>query len=142
MKRELTVSLLALGVATCVLLLHHFLSIERARKVSHLAAMPGRSIGSFQPATHVPGGAAQRFQLQVIDPGQGVPRTIQVDAILNVKEKVKNSISFSGGTSGFGGSFIGAGYSTNNIMGHGESISIQAQGGTRAYQYVFTFTEP
>ncbi len=107
MKRELTVSLLALGVATCVLLLHHFLSLERARKVSYL----------------------------------GVPRTIQVE-VLKVNEKGKGSISFSGGTSGFGGSFVGAGYSTKNFMGHGESISIQAQGGTRASQYVFTFTEP
>ena len=76
------------------------------------------------------------------DETAGDDETGQVDVVLKVKEKGKNSVSFSGGTSGFGGSFIGAGYSTNNFMGHGESISIQAQGGTRASQYVFSFTEP
>ena len=76
------------------------------------------------------------------DPKAGDEEKGEVDVVLKVKEKGKNSISFSGGTSGFGGSFIGMGYSTNNFMGHGESISIQAQGGTRSSQYVFSFTEP
>ncbi len=76
------------------------------------------------------------------DPTAGDEENGEVDVVLKVKEKGKNSISFSGGTSGFGGSFIGMGYSTNNFMGHGESISIQAQGGTRSSQYVFSFTEP
>ena len=76
------------------------------------------------------------------DPAAGDEKTGEVDVVLKVKEKGKNSISFSGGTSGFGGNFIGMGYSTNNFMGYGESISLQLQGGTRMSNYNLTFTEP
>ena len=76
------------------------------------------------------------------DPTAGDEKTGEVDVVLKVIEKGKNSINFSGGTSGFGGTFIGMGYSTNNFMGFGEMLNITAQGGTRMSQYSFSFTEP
>ena len=74
MKRYLIVSLLAVGVATYVLMLHHFLSLERADK--YPGAMHWRSMGSLLPAGHMARGSAQRFQLQVIAASQGVPERI------------------------------------------------------------------
>ena len=40
-----------------------------------------------------------------------------VDINLKVKEKGKQSISFSGGVSGIAGSFVGLSYQTNNFLG-------------------------
>jgi outer membrane protein insertion porin family len=65
-----------------------------------------------------------------------------VDLNLKVKEKGRNSIGFSGGTSGIGGSFLGLNYATNNFLGLGESLELSLQGGTRQSQYVLSFTEP
>src|SRR5215468_12674675 len=66
----------------------------------------------------------------------------KVDINLKVKEKNRNSISFNGGVSGIGGSFLGLGYETNNFLGFGETFGVQLQGGTRQSQYQFNFTEP
>src|SRR4029077_20123523 len=49
-----------------------------------------------------------------------------VDLTLKVKEKGKNSIGLSGGVSGLSGSFVGLSYSTNNFLGLGETLSVQA----------------
>ncbi|HVN77422.1 MAG TPA: outer membrane protein assembly factor BamA [Terriglobia bacterium] len=65
-----------------------------------------------------------------------------VDVTLKVKEKGKNSIGFSGGVSGYGGSFVGVNYSTNNFLGYGETLDFTIQGGTRQSAYIFSFTEP
>jgi outer membrane protein insertion porin family len=65
-----------------------------------------------------------------------------VDVTLKVKEKGKNSIGFTGGVSGYGGSFLGVNYSTNNFLGYGETLDFVVQGGTRQSAYVFSFTEP
>jgi outer membrane protein insertion porin family len=65
-----------------------------------------------------------------------------LDINLKVKEKSRNSIGFSGGTSGIGGSFIGLNYTTNNFLGLGESLALTLQGGTRQSQYLLSFTEP
>src|SRR6266481_2833108 len=65
-----------------------------------------------------------------------------LDINLKVKEKGRNSIGFSGGVSGIGGSFLGLNYSTNNFLGLGESLGVVLQGGTRQSQYQFNFTEP
>ena len=70
------------------------------------------------------------------------PTKPEVDITLNVKEKGRNQIGFSGGVSGIGGSFLGLSYSTNNFLGFGETLSVELQGGTRASNYVFSFTEP
>ena len=70
------------------------------------------------------------------------PTDPTLDVNLKVKEKGRNSIGFSGGVSGIGGSFMGLNYATNNFLGLGESIGVTLQGGTRQSQYELSFTEP
>jgi outer membrane protein insertion porin family len=65
-----------------------------------------------------------------------------VDIDLKVKEKGRNSIGFSGGISGLAGNFVGINYSTNNFLGLGETLSVQAQFGTFQKLFTFGFTEP
>ena len=71
------------------------------------------------------------------DTRQGV-----VDLTLNVKERGKNTVSLNGGVSGFAGSFVGFGYATNNFLGLGETLSFDAQLGSRQRALTFGFTEP
>jgi outer membrane protein insertion porin family len=66
----------------------------------------------------------------------------QVDLTLKVKEKGKNSIGLQGGVSGLAGAFIGLTYSTNNFLGLGETLSVQASLGNRQRDLLFGFTEP
>jgi outer membrane protein insertion porin family len=65
-----------------------------------------------------------------------------VDINLKVSEKGKNSIGLTGGVSGLSGSFIGINYSTNNFLGLGETLSVQADVGNLQRDLVFGFTEP
>jgi len=65
-----------------------------------------------------------------------------VDLLLKVKEKGKNSIGLSGGVSGLAGTFIGLSYSTNNFLGKGETLSVQANLGNLQRSVTFGFTEP
>ncbi len=65
-----------------------------------------------------------------------------VDITLKVKEKGKNSIGLSGGVSGLAGSFIGIQYETNNFLGLGETLTVQASVGSRQRNISFGFTEP
>jgi outer membrane protein insertion porin family len=65
-----------------------------------------------------------------------------VDITLKVKERGKNSVSLNGGVSGIAGTFIGLGYSTNNFLGMGETLSLDAQLGTRIQSATFGFQEP
>ena len=65
-----------------------------------------------------------------------------VDLTLKVKEKGKNSIGLQGGVSGLSGAFVGINYSTNNFLGLGETLSVQASLGSRQRDLVFGFTEP
>jgi len=65
-----------------------------------------------------------------------------VDLLLKVHEKGKNSIGLTGGVSGLAGTFIGLSYSTNNFLGKGETLSIQANLGNLERDLVFGFTEP
>ncbi|MBZ5705855.1 MAG: outer membrane protein assembly factor BamA [Acidobacteriia bacterium] len=65
-----------------------------------------------------------------------------VDLTLKVKEKGKNSIGLTGGVSGLAGSFIGLSYSTNNFLGLGETLMLQANIGNRQRDLLFGFTEP
>jgi outer membrane protein insertion porin family len=66
----------------------------------------------------------------------------QVDLTLKVQEKGRQQISFTGGVSGIGGSYIGIDYSTNNLLGYGESLSIGIAAGNRQKILSFGFTEP
>ncbi len=65
-----------------------------------------------------------------------------VDLLLKLKEKGKNSIGLNGGISGLSGTFIGANYETNNFLGLGETLSLQANIGDLARNLTFGFTEP
>ena len=49
-----------------------------------------------------------------------------VDLLLKLKEKGKNSIGLNGGISGLSGTFIGLNYETNNFLGLGETLSVEA----------------
>jgi len=66
--------------------------------------------------------------------------TVNID--LKVKEKGRNSIGFSGGTSALSGNFVGFNYSTSNFLGLGETLSVSAQTGQYQKLYSFGFTEP
>jgi len=65
-----------------------------------------------------------------------------VDIKLKVKEKGKQSVSFSGGVSGLSGSFVGFSYQTNNFLGLGETLTLSAQIGDIQRSINFGFTEP
>jgi len=65
-----------------------------------------------------------------------------VDLLLKVREKGKNSIGLSGGVSGLAGTFVGVSYSTNNFLGKGETLTIQANLGNLERSLMFGFTEP
>ncbi len=65
-----------------------------------------------------------------------------VDLTLKVKERGKNTVNLNGGVSGFAGSFVGFGYSTNNFLGLGETLTFETQLGTRERVLMFGFTEP
>jgi outer membrane protein insertion porin family len=65
-----------------------------------------------------------------------------VDLLLKLKEKGKNSIGLNGGISGLSGTFIGLNYETNNFLGLGETLSVQANIGDLSRNLTFGFTEP
>ena len=65
-----------------------------------------------------------------------------VDLLLKLKEKGKNSIGLNGGISGLSGTFIGLNYETNNFLGLGETLSVQANVGDLSRNLSFGFNEP
>jgi outer membrane protein insertion porin family len=65
-----------------------------------------------------------------------------VDLTLKVHEKGKNSIGLNGGVSGLEGAFVGINYSTNNFLGLGETLQVQASVGNLAKSIRFGFTQP
>jgi outer membrane protein insertion porin family len=65
-----------------------------------------------------------------------------VDLTLKVHEKGKNSIGLNGGVSGLEGAFVGINYSTNNFLGLGETLQVQASVGNLAKSVRFGFTQP
>ncbi len=65
-----------------------------------------------------------------------------VDANVKVVERGRQQISFNGGLAGAAGSFFGLEYSTNNLLGRGESLSFQVAFGNRQRSFLFSFTEP
>jgi outer membrane protein insertion porin family len=65
-----------------------------------------------------------------------------VDVTVKVSEKGRQEISFNGGVSGIGGSFFGLHYSTNNLFGRGEVLSLDLAAGNRQRSFTFSFTEP
>jgi outer membrane protein insertion porin family len=70
------------------------------------------------------------------------PDNHTVELLLKVHEKGKNAIGMNGGISGLSGAFIGLNYQTNNFLGLGETLSLQANLGSISRQFLFGFTEP
>jgi outer membrane protein insertion porin family len=66
----------------------------------------------------------------------------EVAVNVKVSERGRQQITFNGGISGIGGSFFGLDYSTNNLLGRGESLSFNVAAGNRQNSIVFSFTEP
>jgi len=56
-----------------------------------------------------------------------------VDIDLQVKERGRQKISFNGEVSGSAGSSLGVSYSTNNLLGYGQTLSLNFSGGSRQY---------
>jgi outer membrane protein insertion porin family len=65
-----------------------------------------------------------------------------VDLLLKVKEKGKNSIGMNGSLSGMSGAALGVNYQTNNFLGLGETLSVQANLGSISRQFTFGFSQP
>jgi len=65
-----------------------------------------------------------------------------VDLVVKVREKGRQQISLNGGVSGIGGTSFGLEYSTNNLLGRGEVVSLQLALGDRSQSLQFTFQEP
>jgi outer membrane protein insertion porin family len=65
-----------------------------------------------------------------------------VDLVVAVKEKGRQQISFNGGISGIGGTSFGLQYSTNNLLGRGEVLSLSAGIGNRVTNFEVSFQEP
>jgi outer membrane protein insertion porin family len=65
-----------------------------------------------------------------------------VDLVLKVKEKGRQQIQFNGGVSGIGGTFFGFEYSTNNLLGRGETVSVSLGLGNRSSNFQLSFQEP
>ena len=66
----------------------------------------------------------------------------QVDASVRVAERGRQQISFNGGTGGTSGAFFGLEYSTNNLLGRGETLSLNLSAGNQQRSIQFSFTEP
>jgi outer membrane protein insertion porin family len=89
-------------------------------------------------------------QLQYFDPlkvdqdseAHQNPEAGTVELLLKVHEKGKNSIGLNGGLSGLSGAFLGVNYQTNNFLGLGETLSVQANLGSISRQFLFGFTQP
>src|SRR5262249_2271807 len=65
-----------------------------------------------------------------------------VDIDLQVKERGRQQLTFNGGVSGYAGSFIGIGYSTNNLLGYGQTLSFNFSGGNRQIYGSVGYTAP
>ncbi|OYT71660.1 MAG: outer membrane protein assembly factor BamA [Chloracidobacterium sp. CP2_5A] len=65
-----------------------------------------------------------------------------VNVVIKVKERGRQQIQFSGGVSGIGGSFIGLTYSTNNLFGYGQSVSVDIQAGNLFRNIALSYNDP
>jgi outer membrane protein insertion porin family len=66
----------------------------------------------------------------------------QVDVTIKVEEQNRNQLQFGAGMSQYEGFFGNASFTTANLLGRGESLTVAAQAGTRSRNYQVAFTEP
>ena len=69
-------------------------------------------------------------------------RPDRVDVTFHVEEQNRNQITFGAGLSQFQGFFGNLSYTTANLIGRGESFTLQLQQGSRSNVYQVSFTEP
>ncbi len=75
-----------------------------------------------------------------VKPDPADPTKINITS--EVKELNRQQIQFNVGYGGYQGWFIGAGYSTQNFLGLGETFNLNVTQGTRQKEYTIGFTEP
>jgi outer membrane protein insertion porin family len=75
----------------------------------------------------------------VVEPIEG---TDKVTVTVPGEEKGRNEIQIGGGYSGVDGAFFTGFYSTRNLLGRGQILSVSLQIGGRANRYVLSFQEP
>ncbi len=87
--------------------------------------------------------------LQAVPPGEtldvDLPADEQygsVDVDLEVQEVGRNQITFGGGLSALEGGFIQAGYTTRNLFGYGQTLSLYAQVGRQRQNIRLSFADP
>jgi outer membrane protein insertion porin family len=75
----------------------------------------------------------------IIEPVEGTDR---LRITVPGEEKGRNEIQIGGGYSGVDGAFFTGFYSTRNLLGRGQILSVSLQLGGRANRYVLSFQEP
>ncbi|MEO5822491.1 MAG: BamA/TamA family outer membrane protein, partial [Vicinamibacteraceae bacterium] len=75
-----------------------------------------------------------------VDKANGVPDA--VDLTFTLEEQNRNQVQFGGGLSQYDGAFFNLAFTTTNLMGRGESLTLTGQRGTRSSIYQVSFSEP
>ena len=75
-----------------------------------------------------------------VDKANGVADA--VDLTFTLEEQNRNQLQFGGGVSQYDGAFFNLSYTTTNLMGRGESLTLTGQRGTRSTVYQVAFSEP
>jgi outer membrane protein insertion porin family len=75
-----------------------------------------------------------------VDKANGVADAVNLTFTL--EEQNRNQIQFGGGVSQYDGAFFNLAYTTTNLLGRGESLTLTGQRGTRSSIYQVSFTEP
>ena len=75
-----------------------------------------------------------------VDKANGVADA--VDLTFTLEEQNRNQMQFGGGVSQYDGAFFNLAYTTTNLLGRGESLTLTGQKGTRSSIYQVAFTEP
>jgi outer membrane protein insertion porin family len=78
---------------------------------------------------------APEFEQDPVDPQK-------LNISVNVKELNRQMVNFNFGFSGYQGTFIALGYSTQNFLGRGETMNLNLQYGSKYKQYRLAFSEP
>ena len=75
-----------------------------------------------------------------VDKANGVADA--VDLTFTLEEQNRNQLQFGGGVSQDDGAFFNLSYTTSNLMGRGETLTLTGQRGTRSTVYQVAFSEP
>ena len=75
-----------------------------------------------------------------VDKANGVADA--VDLTFTLEEQNRNQLQFGGGVSQYDGAFFNLSYTTSNLMGRGETLTLTGQRGARSTVYQVAFSEP